>query len=169
MNITDIFGDPIKVTDLNAAIEQSNLNLGFARKAFVQTGYPNVKFKEKNGVEHTLVAYHSHMLKALLELMPPIAKPEWLFVGTFPACYWYCDKRKEVRGDYKTVLRLFYNPLRIEISASNQKAYPEILELAKQELKRLQMRVNEPLIVSASGQTTELALSTGPDVVIVKH
>lgn len=169
MQINDIFNDVIEVTDLNAAIEQANACLGFAWEAWKQSGgFPNVKFIERNGVEHTVVAYHSHMLNELIKLWPVIEKPDWLFIGLFPTCYVYCDKRKEVNRDYKTILRLFYNPLRIEITAADMKAYPEILKLAKEQLKRLQMRVNEPLEVSASGQTTAIALSTGPDVVITK-
>jgi hypothetical protein len=168
MHIKDIFGDVIKVTDLNAAIEQADASLGYARDAWRQSGgYPNVKFTEKNGVKHTLVAYHSHMVKELLKLLPPMPHPEWLLICGFPTCYSYCDKRKEENNDYKSVLRLFYNPLRIEITEANKKAYPEVLELAKQHLKRLQMRVNEPLEVSASGQTTALSLATA-DVFIVK-
>jgi hypothetical protein len=169
MTIKDIFGDPIEVTDLNAAIEQADNCLGFAWDAHKQAGgFPNVKYTEKNGVKHTLVAYHSHNLKELLKLLPPIEKPEWLFIGLFPACYVYADKQREVRGDYKTILRLFYSPLRIEITAANTNTYPDVLELAKQQLKRLQMRVNEPLEITVSGQTTKLTLSTGPDIVIVK-
>lgn len=168
MHIKDIFGDQIEVTDLNAAIEQANMCVGLSREAWKQSGgYPNVKYTEKNGVTHTLLAHHSHILKELLKLLPPIERPDWLLICGFVTCYSYCDTRKEVNNDYKTILRLFYNPLRIEITADNKKAYPEILELAKQHLKRLQMRVNEPLEVSASGQTTHLSLATS-DVFIVK-
>jgi hypothetical protein len=169
MQIKDIFGDVIEVTDLNAAIEQANTCLGFAREAAKQSGgFPNVKFMERNGVKHSIVAYHSCMLKELIKLWPVIEQPDWLLICCFVTCYSYCDKRKEVNRDYKTILRLFYNPLRIEITEANKKAYPDVLELAKQKLKRLQMRVNEPLEISASGQTTGLALSSGPDVVITK-
>ncbi len=175
MNIRDIFEEQIEVTDLNAAIEQANQSLGFARNAwYMGGGFPNVKFTERNGVTHTLVAYHSHMLKELIKLLPPIEKPEWLLICGFTTCYAYCDTSKEVNRDYKPILRLFYNPLRIEITGANKRAYPEVLELAKQQLKRLQVRVNEPLEVSASGQvsyrsqkffTTDLALTNGRDVI----
>lgn len=169
MTIENIFGEQIEVTDLNEVIKEANQCLGFAQAAWKAAGgYPNVKFIERNGAKHTLVAFHAHNLRALLELLPPIATPEWLFIGTFPTCYSYADKRKEQHGDYKTVLRLFYNPLRIEITAANKRNYPEVLELAKEKLRRLQARVNEPLVVTASGQTTELNLSDGPDIVIVK-
>lgn len=166
MQIKNIFGKTIEVTDLDAAIEQANLCVGLSRSAHEQTGYPNVKFIEENGVKHTLLAYHSHILKELIKLWPPIEKPEWLLICGFVTCYGYCDTRKEEKGDYKSILRLFYSPLRIEISEANRKRYPEILELAKQELKRLQSRVNEPLVVTASGQTTGLSLSEGPDVIL---
>jgi hypothetical protein len=170
MYIKDIFGGTIEVTDLIAAIKQADKDLGFAREAAKQAGgYPNVRFIKRNGIQHSMAAYHSHILKELLKLLPPIEIPDWLFVGVFPTCYVYADKRTEENRDYKTILRLFYNPLRIEIKAANMKAYPDVLELAKEKLKRLQMRVNEPLEVSATGQTTGLSLSKGPDVVISKY
>jgi hypothetical protein len=169
MNIKDIFGDEIEVTDLNAAIEQANMCVGLSHSAWKQSGgYPNVKFTERNGVTHTLLAYHSHNLRELIKLWPPIQYPEWLFVGAFTTCYVYCDTRKEVKGDYKEILRLFYNPLRIEITSANKKAYPEVLELAKEQLKQLQMRCNEPLEISATGQTTHISIREGADVIITK-
>lgn len=168
MEIKNIFGNTIKVTDLDVAIKEANECLGYAwceRKS----KEPKILYTEQEGKRVTLIAYHSHNLNALLELLPPIQYPEWCFVGGFPTCYCYCDKRTEERGDYKTILRLFYNPLRIETKEANKKKYPDILELAKEHLRRLQIRINEPLVTTASGQTTSLSLSTGPDIVIVKH
>lgn len=98
---------------------------------------------------------------------PPI--PEWLFIGKFPTCYSFCDKRKEERGDYKTICRLFYNPLRIEVKEHTKKAYPEVIAHALIMLKYLQANVDQPLSVSATDQTVGLSLSSGPDIVIVKH
>lgn len=166
MHIKDIFGDQIEVTDLNAMIEQYNILLGDAWKAHNQAGgYPNGGYITKGDKTVTVVASISHMVKELIKLLPPIVKPEWLLICGFVTCYSYCDTRKEVNNDYKTILRLFYSPLRIEITAHNKKHYPDVLELALQQLKRLQMRCNEPLVVTASGQTTKLTLSSGPDVI----
>lgn len=168
MEIKNIFGEPIKVTDLGLAIKEANTCLGFALEAVKESNHP-VRFIARGDKQVTLVRYHSHMLNELLKLKPTITYPDWCFVGGFPTCISFCDKRKQEHGDYKTILRLFYSPLRIEIKADNMRFYPDILELAKEKLKRLQARVNEPLIVTASGQTTGLSLSTGPDVVTVKY
>lgn len=46
------------------------------------------------------------------------------------------------------------------------KAYPEVFALAKENLKRLKARVNEPLVVTTRGQTADLSLCPGPDIVI---
>ncbi len=94
--------------------------------------------------------------------------PDWCLVCTFPTCYSFCDKRKEVRGDYKEICRLFYSPLRIEVTEHNKKNYAYIIETAFLALKYLQANVNKQLSVSATDQTTKLSLSTGPDIVIVK-
>lgn len=168
MNIKNIFGETIIVTDLDAAIKDANTCLGIAWKVYHENKGCHTDFISKDDRQYTIVGFHSHNLKELLKLLPPLVHPDWLFIGTFPTCYVYCDKRKQEDGYYKTILRLFYNPLRIEIKSNNVKAYPEILELAKERLRRLQMRVHEPLVVTASDQTTGLTLSTGPDVVILK-
>lgn len=166
VSIKDIFGTILMTHDPITALKQANAELGYAWKAWHKAGgFPNVQFTEKNGVKHTMVAFHSHIVKALIELLPPIEKPDWLFIGGYTTCYVYCDKRIEENRDYKTILHLFYSPLRIEITADNKRKYPEVLELALQELKQLQMRCNEPLR-NPSDQQTHLSLSSGPDVIV---
>lgn len=169
MEIKNIFEETIEVTDLYGAIREANKDLGNARTAYHVNKGIHTMYIKKDGKKFTLVEHHSHILNELLKLLPTIQYPDWCFVGCWPSCLSYCDKRKEENGDYKSILRLFFSPLRIEIKEENKKAYPEILELASEQLYRLQLRVNEPLIVTTSGQTTGLMLSTGPDVVIVKY
>lgn len=166
MEIKNIFDETVNVTDLYAAIEETNKLLGFARDTVKKQKVPAPIYIERGDKKATLVSYHSHKLKELMKLLPITPYPDWLFVGVYPCCYVYCDKRKEENRDFKEVLRLFYSPLHIKITAANKKAYPDVLELAKVDLKRLKMRFNEPLEISATGQTTGLSLSASPDVVV---
>lgn len=157
MEIKNIFGESIQVTDLIEAITEANTCLGIAKEAAKKVG--GVKYIVRNGKEFTLIEFHSHNLNELLKLLPHRQYPDWLFVGVFPTCYIYCDKRVNVNNDFKEILRLYYDPIRIEIKAENNKGYPEIVAMAKEQLKWLQARVNEPLKISVTGQTASLSLS----------
>lgn len=168
IEIKNIYGETMQFSGLRIGIDQANECLGIAWAKYHKNKGVHTDFITSNGITKTHVQHYSYILNELLKQLQPLEFPDWCFRGGFPTCIGFCDTRKEERGDYKSILRLFYSPLRIEISAANKKAYPEILELAKEQLTRLKIRCNEPLVVTASGQATGLTLSSGPDVVIVK-
>lgn len=58
--ITDIFGNRIEVTDLKAAIKQTNMFVDMSKEV-------NYKFEE-NGKEVTFLEFNEHQLKELNKL-----------------------------------------------------------------------------------------------------
>ena len=80
--------------------------------------------------------------------------PEWLLVCTYSTCYVYCDKRKEVKGDYKEIGRLFYKPLEIKLSKGAEKNYPGIVNIIQAKYQYIKDHIDKPIEISATGQTT---------------
>jgi hypothetical protein len=71
-----------------------------------------------------------------------------LFIGVRCTCVCYCDKSKEEDGDYKTVARLFFDTLELEIYEPQSTLLPEIREHAAE----IQARKGQEFQVSGRGQ-----------------
>lgn len=83
----------------------------------------------------------------------PTKQPDYLFIGTFPCCYSYCDRTKETNGDYHSIGRIFYSPLELKI-LDNSPKYAAAHEIMQKEFEHLQT-VNS-IQVSATGQTAKI-------------
>lgn len=64
----------------------------------------------------------------------------------------FCDKSREVHGDYKKVAHLFFSDLRLEISDHRSTLLPEIEKQAYE----LRQKRGQPFQVSSAGQTVTL-------------
>jgi hypothetical protein len=86
------------------------------------------------------------------------ATDSYLFIGTFPNAYSYCDRTKEEKGDYKRIAAVYFRPLGLKIF-SNDAKYEKAIEIATADYEHIKNNINEPIRTSATGQTVRPCLS----------
>lgn len=79
-------------------------------------------------------------------------KPEELFSCVTATGIAFCDKSREVHGDYKKIAHLFFSDLRLNIYAPRSKLLPKIEE----QVRELRAKAGQQYQVSSSGQTVIL-------------
>ena len=80
--------------------------------------------------------------------------PEWLFIGTMPNCYVYCDKTRTTNGDFHLIARLYFHPLEIKVFDQSSK-YAEAVKIATVNYQQIKDNIDLPIEVSATGQTIQ--------------
>ena len=86
-------------------------------------------------------------------------QPDYLFVGVYPNAYMYCDKTKETNGDYHLIAAVYFRPLILSIE-DDSPDYAEAIQLATEAYDKIKANPNEPIEISATGQTILPSLPT---------
>lgn len=86
-------------------------------------------------------------------------QPDPLFVCKMPACFVFADRRAEEHGDYRTVARLYYGTLQLEIHDPRNSLIDRVTTLARQ----IQARRGQWESMSMSGQGLTLGHALAPD------
>lgn len=151
MQIVDLFGKRIDVTDYLAALKECQCMVELSTQA--EKGNPLVQKIAEDGKAVPVKDYHQHNLEQLLAIELP--RPDWLFIGTYTTCYVYCDTRSESNGDYKEIARVFFRPVSVQLLSNRRVKYKEAITLAEQQAERLRQKAakGEQIQVSGSGQT----------------
>lgn len=75
-----------------------------------------------------------------------------LFIGVYPGGLVYCDRRREVQGDYVRVAFLSYTTLALDIEQPDSDLLPRIWE----DVTAMQERRGQEFEISACGHTVKL-------------
>jgi 5-methylcytosine-specific restriction endonuclease McrBC GTP-binding regulatory subunit McrB len=79
--------------------------------------------------------------------------PDYLFIGVYPNAYIYCDRTKEIKGDYHRIATVCFCPLSLSIS-DDAPQYKEAIERATKDYNEIKANPTKPIVISAVGQTT---------------